>query len=131
MDILVTRACSALHAMAAAVFFGAALAAAGTGSGAMVALPLALGFVLLTLIVDARDPAIHPDLRHRIELAASGLLAISPWLFGFAEDVWRPHLHAGQLGIGVTILVRQLCEHRAAAPDWAAALARRPAAPGP
>ncbi len=131
MDILAPRACSALHAMAAAVFFGAALAAAGTGGGAMVAVPLALGFVLLALIVDARDPSVPADLRHRIELAASSLLALSPWLFGFAEESWRPHLHAGQVGIGVTILVRQMSEYRAAAPAWTAALARRPPAPGP
>lgn len=32
------------------------------------------------------------------------LLAISPWLFGFSDEVWAPHLIVGLLEIGVVLM---------------------------
>lgn len=39
-------------------------------------------------------------------LAALALLA-SPWLLGFAEEVWVPHVVLGALAIGVVLLSRR------------------------
>jgi hypothetical protein len=32
------------------------------------------------------------------------LLAVSPWLFGFSDEVWAPHLIIGLLEIGVVLM---------------------------
>jgi len=36
-----------------------------------------------------------------VDIATSVLLATSPWLFGFAELIWWPHLLVGLMEIGV------------------------------
>jgi hypothetical protein len=39
--------------------------------------------------------------------AVSGvLLAVSPWLFGFAEYVWQPHLILGILELGAVLMTK-------------------------
>lgn len=32
------------------------------------------------------------------------LLAVAPWLFGFSETIWKPHLILGLLEVGVVLL---------------------------
>ena len=39
-----------------------------------------------------------------IDLAGGLLLAVSPWLFGFADDVWLPHLVLGVLEVGASLM---------------------------
>jgi len=39
-----------------------------------------------------------------IDLAFAPLLAALPWLFGFADQVWLPHLILGAAGLAVTVL---------------------------
>ncbi len=41
-------------------------------------------------------------------MAGGALLALSPWLFGFADDVWLPHLIFGILEIGASLLTHQV-----------------------
>jgi hypothetical protein len=36
-----------------------------------------------------------------LDVGAGVLLAVSPWLFGFSEIVWAPHLIVGLLAIGL------------------------------
>jgi hypothetical protein len=36
------------------------------------------------------------------------LLALSPWLFGFAEHVWAPHLILGLLEIGAALFTQKV-----------------------
>jgi type IV secretory pathway VirB6-like protein len=44
---------------------------------------------------------------HLILDAISGvLLAVSPWLFGFADVVWQPHLILGILELGAVLMTR-------------------------
>lgn len=45
-----------------------------------------------------------------MDLISGILLALSPWLFGFAEHVYQPHLYFGVLEIVVTLLTRPVME---------------------
>jgi hypothetical protein len=36
------------------------------------------------------------------------LLALSPWLFGFSDYVWQPHLIVGLLEIGTSLMTRRI-----------------------
>jgi hypothetical protein len=42
-----------------------------------------------------------------LDLVAGILLAVSPWLFGFADQVYLPHLVLGILEIGAALLTKQ------------------------
>lgn len=137
MNLLDARTCSLLDCVAGTVFVAAAFTAASAGGGVMVWLPLGLGLALpaLTLVADDRAGPGHPlsgAARHDIALVAATLLALSPWLLAFADVTWRPHLIAGQVGIGIAILTRRMAELREAPPGWVAALNRpAPTAPPP
>jgi SPW repeat. len=41
-----------------------------------------------------------------LDLAGGLILAISPWLFGFADYVWEPHLIVGILEMGVALTTK-------------------------
>lgn len=41
-----------------------------------------------------------------LDLAAGIFLAASPWLFGFANYVWAPHLVVGMIEISVVLLTK-------------------------
>lgn len=47
-----------------------------------------------------------------LDLVSGVLLAISPWLFGFAEWVWAPHLIFGLLEAGAALVTKRVPEHR-------------------
>ena len=54
---------------------------------------------------------------HLVLDAAGGLvLATSPWLFGFADRVWVPHLVIGLVEIGTAALTRTVPGRAPAAP---------------
>ena len=42
-----------------------------------------------------------------LDLLSGILLAVSPWLFGFADQVWAPHLIVGILEIGASLLTKR------------------------
>jgi hypothetical protein len=42
-----------------------------------------------------------------VDVAGGVLLAVSPWLFGFAEVVWLPHLLIGLMEIVVPLITRR------------------------
>lgn len=48
---------------------------------------------------------------------SGAFLAVSPWLFGFAEWVWGPHLVLGLIEIGAA-LTTQKTPHRKTAQDY-------------
>lgn len=41
-----------------------------------------------------------------LDLIGGVFLAVSPWLFGFSERAWAPHLIVGLLEIGVVVMTR-------------------------
>lgn len=45
-----------------------------------------------------------------IDIIAGIFLALSPWLFGFAELVWAPHLTVGLLMLGSGLMTRRIPE---------------------
>lgn len=46
-----------------------------------------------------------------LDYASGAMLAISPWLFGFAENVYLPHLILGLLAIGAAAMTNPVPEH--------------------
>jgi hypothetical protein len=43
----------------------------------------------------------------RLDLIAGVFVAISPWLFGFADVIWQPHVVVGLFGVGASLLTRR------------------------
>lgn len=41
-----------------------------------------------------------------LDIAGGIVLAVSPWVFGFADEVWAPHLILGLLEIGAGLMTR-------------------------
>lgn len=41
-----------------------------------------------------------------MDIAGGVILAISPWLFGFADDIWWPHLVVGLVEIGAGLMTQ-------------------------
>jgi hypothetical protein len=42
-----------------------------------------------------------------LDMGSGVLLAASPWLFGFADDVWLPHLALGLFEIGASLVTQR------------------------
>jgi len=42
-----------------------------------------------------------------LDMASGALLALSPWLFGFADVIWWPHLLVGLVEIVVPMMTRR------------------------
>ena len=42
-----------------------------------------------------------------IDLISGAILAASPWLFGFADYVWEPHLILGILEMGAALMTKR------------------------
>jgi hypothetical protein len=42
-----------------------------------------------------------------LDMISGLLLAVSPWLFGFADYIWAPHLIVGLIEIGVAMMTER------------------------
>ena len=51
-----------------------------------------------------------------LDVAAGLLLVVSPWLFGFADRIWLPHVIFGLAEIGVGLMTRTVPETTAGTP---------------
>jgi hypothetical protein len=74
-------------------------------------IPVILGFAaILYSLVTQYELGLFKLLPFRVHLmidVASGiLLALSPWLFGFAQRVWIPHLVLGLFEIAAVVMTR-------------------------
>jgi SPW repeat len=79
------------------------------GAETWVPVVLGLGVILYSLFTDYELGAVRriPMPTHlMLDMAGGVLLAISPWLFGFADMVRTPHLVIGLIEIG-TVLMSQ------------------------
>ncbi len=86
--------------------------------GAETLVPVLLGVSTLvySLFTDYELGAVRriPMRTHlNLDLASGILLAASPWLFGFADYVWQPHLIVGLIEIGTVLMSRSVPESRA------------------
>ena len=70
---------------------------------------LGFGIIGLALLTDFEVGVIHlvPMPVHLgIDVLGGLLLAVSPWLFGFADRVWGPHLVFGLLEAGLALVTQ-------------------------
>ncbi len=79
--------------------------------GAETWIPVIIGasMILLALMTDyevgvVRKISMRTHLT--IDFFSGALLAVSPWLFGFADDVWGPHLILGILEMGASLMTK-------------------------
>src|SRR5215217_2394703 len=80
--------------------------------GAETWVPVILGVAMigLALVTDYELGAtrqVSMRVHLTIDLTSGALLAVSPWLFGFADYVWMPHLILGILEIGASLMTKQ------------------------
>lgn len=70
---------------------------------------LGAGVIAYSLFTDYELGAVHAlSMPVHLGLDAAGglLLAASPWLFGFADEVWIPHLALGIVEIGAALMTQ-------------------------
>ncbi|HEV7293245.1 MAG TPA: SPW repeat protein [Devosia sp.] len=84
----------------------------GAVSEAALWTPVILGVVvLLTSLMTKYELSAAKVIPMPIHIGADILvglvLAASPWLFGFADEMWTPHLILGVLEIGVALLSKK------------------------
>jgi hypothetical protein len=90
----------------------------GTGLAAWLFVVLGAGAIVYSLFTDYEWGLIRaiPMHAHLLLDAGSGvLLAASPWLFGFADRVWLPHLVFGLFEIAASLATRMTPYERTAA----------------
>jgi len=79
------------------------------GAETWVPVILGAGVILYSLLTDYELGASHQiSMRTHLMLDFIGgaLLAASPWIFGFADYVWQPHLILGILEIGAALFTK-------------------------
>jgi hypothetical protein len=82
---------------------------ANGGAEQWVPVALGVGALVYSLLTDYELGAVRtiPMRTHLLlDLLSGALLAASPWLFGFDERVWVPHLILGLLEIGAALTTR-------------------------
>jgi|SRR4051812_9794679 hypothetical protein len=80
------------------------------GAETWVPVILGAGAIIYSLFTDYEmgiAPRISMKTHLMLDLMSGVLLAVSPWLFGFADRIWEPHLIFGLLEIGVSLITRQ------------------------
>ena len=80
------------------------------GAETWVPVVLGAGVILYSLLTDYELGVSHQiSMRTHLmlDLVGGALLAVSPWLFGFADYVWEPHLIFGLLEMGAALLTKR------------------------
>jgi len=102
-----------IYPLASLLIIGA-LGFAGNGAKTWVPVVLGASVILYSLLTDYELGVVKTiPMRVHLSLDVGGgaLLAISPWLFGFADDVWVPYLVLGLLKIGGALVTRTRPAH--------------------
>ena len=82
---------------------------ANNGAETWVPVALGAGVILYSLMTDYEMGAsrmISMRTHLMLDLMGGILLAVSPWLFGFADDVYLPHLILGIAEIGASLMTK-------------------------
>ena len=70
---------------------------------------LGAGAILYSLMTDyelSLNRSIPMKTHLTLDLMSGILLAASPWIFGFADDVYLPHLILGVIEIGASLMTK-------------------------
>jgi len=81
------------------------------GAESWVPIILGAGIILYSLMTDYELGMAHMiSMRTHLTLDVIGglFLAVSPWLFDYADYIWEPHVIVGILEIGVAIMTRRV-----------------------
>ena len=81
------------------------------GAETWVPVILGAGVILYSLFTDYELGAVRrlPMPTHlMLDLGGGVLLALSPWLFGFSDYVWAPHLIVGLIEIGTSLMTQRV-----------------------
>jgi hypothetical protein len=95
------------------------------GAETWVPVVLGAGAVLYSLLTRYELGALKliPFKMHlALDVASGVLLAASPWLFGFSDHVYLPHLIVGIIEIVTPLMTRPFVEHPVAAHDTGSAV---------
>lgn len=87
---------------------------AAGGAETWVPVILGAGAILYSLMTDYElgvTKGISMRTHLMLDLMSGILLAASPWLFGFADYVWEPHLILGLLEIGAALMTKREPTH--------------------
>ena len=75
---------------------------------------LGAGVILYSLLTDYElgvARVIPMQVHLALDVLGGAFLAISPWLFGFADEIWWPHVLFGLLEIGAGLMTQSSPEH--------------------
>jgi hypothetical protein len=81
------------------------------GAETWVPVVLGVGAILYSLFTDYELGVVRtiPMPTHlALDVGSGILLALSPWLFGFADRVWQPHLIVGLIEIVTPLMTRRV-----------------------
>lgn len=111
MRFLSTRAHGILDYIIGAVLIAAPFLFGFATGGAEMWVPILLGAVILVqaLMTDYElgvYPAMPMSTHLTIDIILGLVLAVSPWLFAFSDQVWIPHLAVGILMIGTGLVTK-------------------------
>ncbi|MBT1703342.1 SPW repeat protein [Chryseosolibacter indicus] len=87
---------------------------AGNGAETWVPVILGIGAILYSLMTNyelGASKMLSMRTHLNMDLLSGAFLAISPWLFGFNEYVYLPHLLLGIMEIGVALLTDPVPAH--------------------
>jgi hypothetical protein len=113
MQLIPTRIHGMLDYLVGALLIAAPWLLDFARGGAETWVPVALGVgaILYSIFTDYELGLVRsiPMPTHlRLDLANGVLLAASPWLFGFADYVWQPHLIVGLIEVGTALMSRRV-----------------------
>ena len=93
---------------------------ANSGPETWVPVILGAGSILYSLITDYElglAGILSMKSHLRTDIVVGLVLAVSPWIFGFANVVWAPHLIVGLVILGVSMSTHAVPSKTAAAPE--------------
>jgi hypothetical protein len=113
MQVIPTRVHGVLDYLVGALLIAAPWLFDFQRGGAETWVPVVLGVaaMLYSLLTDYEMGAFRmlPMPTHlALDMGNGVLLAVSPWLFGFSDRIWQPHLVIGLIEIGTALMTSRV-----------------------